>query len=103
MSFISVKFVIHLSFLQASFQDPILLFLRRVSLIPESRRGPWERGCLYCRIEHKTVVQSCYKSGKIKSNPPENRFWARDRRRITATWRQKRVLCVCVCVRRKYR
>ena len=76
VSLISVKFAIRLSLLQPSFQGPILLFLRSVSLIPESRRRPRERGCVYCRIEHKNVMQSCHKSGKILSNPLENRYWA---------------------------
>ena len=79
MSLMSVKFPIRRSLLQPTFQGPILLFLRSVSLISESRRGPWEQGCVYCRIEHKTVVQSCYKSGKILSSPPENRYWATTR------------------------
>ena len=65
VSLISVKFAFRLRLLQPTFQGRILLFLRSVSLISESRRGPWEQGCVYCRIEHKTVVQSCYKSGKI--------------------------------------
>ena len=76
VSLISVKFAFRLRLLQPTFQGRILLFLRSVSLISESRRGPWEQGCVYCRIEHKTVVQSCYKSGKIWSSPPENRYWA---------------------------
>ena len=40
MSLISVKFAIRLSLLQPTFQGPILLFLRSVPLISESRRGP---------------------------------------------------------------
>ena len=77
VSLISGKFAIRLSLLQPPFQGPILVFLRSVSLTSESRRGPWDQGCVYCRIEpDKTVVQSCYKSGKILSNPPENRYWA---------------------------
>ena len=67
-----------LSLLQPSFQGP-LYFFSGASLLFRSRRGSWERGCVYCRIEHKTVVQSCYKSAKILSNPPENLYWAMTR------------------------
>ena len=59
VSLISVKFAIRLSLLQPSFQGPILLFLRSVSLIPESRRRPRERGCVYYRIEHFYINPSC--------------------------------------------
>ena len=62
MSLISVKFAIRLSLLQPTFQSPILLFLRSVSLISESRRGPWEQGCVYCNrvtnlVKYDPVLQ----------------------------------------------
>ena len=79
VSLISVKFAIRLSLLQPSFQGPFLLFLRTVSL--SFRRVGEDPGnevvfTAGCRIEHKTVVQSSYKPGKISSNSPENCYWA---------------------------
>ena len=67
MSLISVKLAIRLSLLQPSFQGPILLFLRSVSLIPESRRRLRERGCVYCRIELKP---SCNRVTNLVKNYP---------------------------------
>ena len=81
MSLISGKFAIRLSLLQPSFQGlgPILLFLRSVS-VSFRRVGEDPKNEVVftaeCRIEHKTVVQSCYKSGEILSSSPENRYWA---------------------------
>ena len=87
MSLISVKFAICLSLLQPSFQGPSLLFLRSVSF--SFRRVGEDPGnevvfTAECRIEYKTVVQSCYKSGKIIqfSRKP---LLGNDRRSITAT------------------
>ena len=37
------------------------------------RRGPSGMRLCLLQIEHKTVIQSCYKSGKILFNTPENR------------------------------
>ena len=79
MSLISVKFAIRLSLLQPSSQGPILLFLRSVSLsFRRVREHPGNEVMFTaeCRSEHKTVVQSCYKSGKILSNSPGNCYWA---------------------------
>ena len=72
----------------------------RLSLVQESRRGPWERGCVYSRIEHKTVMQSCYKSGQSIIQFSRKLLLGNDRTRITATQRQKRVVCVCVCLQK---
>ena len=44
------------------------------------RRGPSGMRLCLLQIEHKTVIQSCYKSGKILFNAPENSYI-----RITAT------------------
>ena len=38
------------------------------------RRGPSGMRLCLLQIEHKTVIQSCYKSGKILFNAPENRY-----------------------------
>ena len=38
------------------------------------RRGPSEMRLCLLQIEHKTVIQSCYKSGKILFNAPENSY-----------------------------
>ena len=78
MSLSSVKFAIRLGLLQPSFHGPILLFLRSVSL--SFRRVGEDPGnevvfTAECRIEHKTVVQSCYKSGKILYSSLENCYW----------------------------
>ena len=70
----------------------------RLSLFPESRRGPGERGCVYSGIEHKTAMQSWYKSGQNIIQFSRKPLLGNDRTRITASQRQKRVVCVCVCV-----
>ena len=38
------------------------------------RRGPSGTRLCLLQIEHKTVIQSCYKSGKILFNAPENSY-----------------------------
>ena len=38
------------------------------------KRGPSEMRLCLLQIENKTVIQSCYKSGKILFNAPENRY-----------------------------
>ena len=52
------------------------LFVSLISVInfKVDRRGPSEMRLCLLQIEHKTVIQSCYKSGKILFNAPENRY-----------------------------
>ena len=100
MSLISVKFAIRLSLVQPSFQGPILLFLRSVSA--SFRRVGEDPGnevvfTAECRIEHKTVVQSSYKSGKIISSSPENCYCAMPQTN-NSDLKTIKSLCVCVCV-----
>ena len=52
------------------------LFVSLISVInfKVDKRGPSGRRLCLLQIEHKTVIQSCYKSGKILFNAPENRY-----------------------------
>ena len=52
------------------------LFVSLISVInfKVDRRGPSGMRLCLLQIEHKTVIQSCYKSGKILFNTPENRY-----------------------------
>ena len=52
------------------------LFVSLISVInfKVDRRGPSGMRLCLLQIEHKTVIQSCYKSGKILFNAPEKRY-----------------------------
>ena len=57
------------------FSAEVFVSLTSVINFKVDRRGPSGMRLCLLQIEHKTVIQSCYKSGKILfNNAPENRY-----------------------------
>ena len=56
------------------FAEELFVSLISVTNFKVGRRGPSGMRLCLLQIEHKTVIQSCYKSGKILFNTPENRY-----------------------------
>ena len=56
------------------FAEELFVSLISVVNLNVDRRGSSGMRLCLLQIEHKTVIQSCYKSGKILFNAPENRY-----------------------------